>query len=66
MSNEYKDWLYDRATDLILERGLADTVLNTSTGQFVDGIKDGKPVRFEVWFDMEQSEWRVERREVDK
>jgi hypothetical protein len=51
MSNEYKDYLYDRATDLVLERDLADTVLNTSTGRFVDGLKDNQPVRFEVWFD---------------
>jgi hypothetical protein len=66
MSNEYKDWLYDHASDLVLERGLADKILNTSTTRFVDGLKDEQPVRFEVWFDMEQSEWRVERREVDK
>ena len=66
MSNEYKDYLYDRATDLVLERGLADTVLNTSTGRFVDGLKDNQPVRFEVWFDDKLEEWRVERRELEK
>lgn len=66
MSNEYKDYLYDHATDLVLERGLADKVLNTSTGRFVDGLKDNQPVRFEVWFDDELEEWRVERRELEK
>jgi hypothetical protein len=66
MSNEYKDYLYDRATDLVLERGLADKVLNTSTGRFVDGFKDNQPVRFEVWFDDKLEEWRVERRELEK
>jgi len=66
MSNEYKDWLYDHASDLVLERGLADKILNTSTTRFVDGLKNGQLVRFEVWFDMDQSEWRIERRELDK
>lgn len=63
MSNEYKDWLLDKVQDVVLERGLADETLNTSTTKFVNGLKDGQPVRFEVWFDEELCEWRVERRE---
>lgn len=64
--NEYKDWLRDTIQDKVLEAGLADTILNTSTTRFVDGLKDGAPVRFEVWFDHELGEWRVEYRETDK
>lgn len=63
--NEYKDWLRDTIQDKVLEAGLADTILNTSTTRFVDGLKDGAPVRFEVWLDDELGEWRVERRELN-
>lgn len=66
MSNEYRDWLWDKVQDIVLERGLADKVFNTSTTRFVNGLKDGAPVRFEVWFDHELGEWQVEYRETDK
>ena len=62
MSNEYKDWLQDKIQDIILERKLADETLNTSTTRFVNGIKNGKPVRFEVWFDDSLCAWCVEER----
>ena len=63
MSNEYKDWLYDRITDVVLDRGLADRVTGADP-PFVEGLKNGDPVRFEVWFDSDLCEWRCERREL--
>lgn len=65
MSNEYKDWEREKIQDIVLERGLADRTLSTSETPFVNGIKDGQPVRFEVWFDMDLNEWRCERRELE-
>lgn len=65
MSNEYKDWLQDEIAEIILDRGLADKIIHTTT-RIVDGTKNGQPVRYEVWFDMEQCEWMVEHRELDK
>lgn len=65
MSNEYRDWLWDKVQDIVLERDLADVTFN-SDERFVEGFKNGEPVRFEVWFDDELYEWRVERRELEK
>ena len=62
MSNEYKDWLWDKIQDIVIEHGLADMTFNCD-GRFVEGFKNGEPVRFEVWFDKELYEWRIERRE---
>lgn len=65
MSNEYKDWLQDKIAEVVLDRGLADKITHT-TIRIVDGIKNGQPVRYEVWFDTEQYEWMIEHRELDK
>lgn len=65
MSNEHKDWLFDKIQEIVLDRGLADRTLNTSDTRFVDGIRNGQRVRYEVWFDDELCEWRVEHRETN-
>lgn len=65
MSNEYKNWLQDKIAEIVLDRGLADKITHATT-RIVDGIKNGQPVRYEVWFDMEQYEWMIEHRELDK
>ncbi len=65
MSNEYKDWLLDKIQEIVLDRGLANRTLNTSDTRFVDGIRNGQRVRYEVWFDDELCEWRVEHRETN-
>ena len=65
MSNEYKDWLQDKIAEIVLDRGLADKIIHTTT-RIVDGIKNNQPVRYEVWFDTEQYEWMIEHRELDK
>lgn len=65
MSNEHKDWLWNKIQEIVLDRGLADRTLNTSDTRFVDGIRNGQRVRYEVWFDDELCEWRVEHRETN-
>lgn len=65
MSNEHKDWLWNKIQEIVLDRGLADRTLNTSDTRFVDGIRNGQRVRYEVWFDNELCEWRVEHRETN-
>lgn len=65
MSNEYKDWLQDKIQDIVLDLGLADKITNSTT-RIVDGIKNNQPVRYEVWYDTENYEWKIEHRELDK
>lgn len=65
MSNEHKDWLWNKIQEIVLDRGLVDRTLNTSDTRFVDGIRNGQRVRYEVWFDDELCEWRVEHRETN-
>ena len=65
MRNEYKAWLWDKVQEVVKDRGLADVTFN-SDERFVEGLKDGEPVRFEVWFDLDLGNWRVERRELEK
>lgn len=65
MSNEYKDWLWDKVQDVLFEAGVVDKTFNTSTTRFVDGLKNGERVRFEVWYDDQDCEWKFERRELN-
>ena len=69
MSNEYKDWLYDKVQDVVLEVGVVDKVIKVRPCQLydahiVEGLKNGQKVKFEVWFDSVQEEWKYERREL--
>ena len=56
MSNEYKDWLIDKAYDIIFEHHLMDRV-NTvyhndfPTKKLLVGELDNKPVAYHVWLD---------------
>ena len=65
MSNEYKDWLWDKFSDVLLEQGALDRVTHTEITNWydwyaiVDGIKDGAPVKYNVWFDNEGG-WNYE------
>lgn len=65
MSNEYKDWLWDRFSDVLLEQGALDRVTHTEITSWydwcaiVDGIKDETPVKYNVWFDNEDG-WNYE------
>ena len=69
MSNEYKDWLWDTVTDIVLDHNLADKITKVRAcrnydSHIVEGLKNGEKVKFEVWFDDELCEWRIERREL--
>lgn len=56
MSNEYKDWIQDRFSDVLLENEAIDKVVHTEVKDWVnwraivDGIKDNIPLKYEVWF----------------
>lgn len=63
MSNEYRDWLRDQCREVVLDRNLADRITYCDP-PFVEGLRNGQPVRFEVWLD--QAEWRCERRELER
>ena len=66
MSNEMKDWLWDKFQDVILEAGAADKILQViphdSFYAIVHGVKDGYHVKYNVWFDDEEG-WNYERSE---
>lgn len=69
MSNEYKDWLWDRVWDLALERGIVDQVhkmepTDPSYGapRFLYGVKNNQLVKFEI-LDDEIEDYRFEYRE---
>ena len=70
MSNEAKDWQWDKIQEEVLERNLADEITkcypDPSEGwpHFVEGLKNGEPVKFEVFYDRDLCEWRCERREL--
>lgn len=64
MSNEYKDWLFDKLSEVVLDRNLADIITHVYP-PFVYGSKNGDRVRFEVWYDQGLEEWRCERRELN-
>lgn len=70
MSNEYKDWLYDRVQDVILDAGLADRTTGVEFSpidghRMVYGIKNGEKVAFAVWWNHVEKEWQYERRELN-
>lgn len=70
MSNKYKDWLYDRVQDVLLDAGVIDIVALVSNSpiigrKYVAGYKNGQKVAFAVWFDDNECEWKFERRELN-
>lgn len=70
MSNEYKDWLYDRVQDVVLDAGVIDKVTEVNSSpiyghKMVYGLKNGEKVAFVVWLDDFENEWKFERRETN-
>lgn len=54
MSNEYKEWLKDRAVEVLFENEVIDRSEDIYLEQdeiVVWGIKDGRRVIYRVWFD---------------
>lgn len=64
MSNEMKDWLWDRFANTVLEAGVIDRVIQIIPQDnfyaVVHGIKDGYHIKYYVWFD---GYWCYERSE---
>ena len=48
MSNEYKDWIIDKIQEEVLEQGLVDKITDVYDGCYVEGLKNGKPVKYYV------------------
>ena len=67
MSNEFKDYLLDIISDVVLDSGMMDKIEeipNPSYNKtYVRGQKNGQKVLLEVWFDDELEEWKIEHRE---
>lgn len=72
MSNEANDWQWDRIQEVVLDLNLADEITkcypypHEGWARFVEGLKNGQPVKFEVFYDRDLCEWRCERRELEK
>ena len=71
MSNEYKDWLWDYVQDIAFERNLVDKITKVKPNdpsqgspQFIWGIKNNAPVKYEVLYD-EELGYVFEHRELD-
>ena len=71
MSNEYKDWLWDRAQEVALERGLFDIITEVVPAdptegppQYICGLKNGEKVKYYVNYS-DETEWLCYHRELD-
>ena len=66
MSNEMKDWLWDKFSETLLDANQIDRVVQVIPQDnwyaIVHGIKDGIHVIYSVWFDDEDG-WNYERSE---
>lgn len=70
MSNEYKDWLYDKVQDTVLNANVIDKISNIEPhwhnhSYVVSGYKDNTPVKFEVWLSDWTGEWKFERVKIN-
>lgn len=68
MSNEYKDYLFDQLSDVLLDAGVIDKEIETipwysDYAGVVHGIKDGIHVKYTVYLD-DDGEWKYERNDV--
>ena len=71
MSNEYKDWIWDRTCDVVLERGLVDKITHVEPSdpaegppQYIWGTKNGQDVKYYVHYDDDLG-WLCEHRELN-
>lgn len=64
MSNEMKDYLYDKISEVVLDSGRIDKIEEIcsaaySARNYVHGWKDGHKVILIVWFDDDEG-WKLE------
>lgn len=69
MSNEYKDYMCDKAQEILLDACVIDKIIKTRlcslyAAYIIEGLKNEQKVKFEVWFDDVEQEWKFERREL--
>ena len=71
MSNEYKDWLWNRAQEVAIERGLVDVITQVEpddpaegTPSYIWGIKNGEKVKYYVNYS-DETEWLCYHKEAD-
>ena len=66
MSNEMKDWLWDKFAEVLFDAKQIDQVLTIIPYEnwyaIVHGLKDGIHIKYSVWFDDEEG-WNYERSE---
>ena len=70
MSNEMKDYLYDKVYEAVLDSGAMDKIeeicsASYITRNYVYGRKNGQKVSLIVWFDDNIGEWKIEYRETN-
>jgi hypothetical protein len=70
MSNEFKEWIKDKAVDILFDAGAIDKIEEILlTPQlvscYVSGWKNGQEVYFFVWLN-DEGEWVFEHRELKK
>lgn len=68
MSNEMKDYLYDKIGEIVLDSGTMDKIeeiypASYFSHNYVHGWKNGQRVMLEVWFDDDTGDWEIEHRE---
>lgn len=71
MSNEHKDWLWDKVQEVVLERGLVDKITHVEPQDATEGaphhiwgIKNGENVKYYVHYDADMG-WLCEHRELE-
>lgn len=63
MSNEYKEWMKDKAAEVLFENEVIDKSEDIYLEQdeiVVWGMKDGRRVVYRVWLDEDTEEWKFE------
>jgi hypothetical protein len=63
MSNEYKDWIFDAMQEEVLEQGLMDTITDTTYDGYVEGLKNGKKVKYYV--NLTEEGWLCRKQELE-
>lgn len=69
MSNEMKEWIQDRAVEVLWKSNVIDKIESTKMkGNFrceIHGYHHNEPVAFIVWLN-DEDEWEFEPMELDK
>ena len=66
MSNEMKDYLYDKICDVVLDSGIVDVIKKVYSASYfahnyVRGTKNGHTIMLAVYFDDESETWKIQK-----